>query len=332
MRIYANQLAAHLNKSLLPVYLVTGDDPLLAIEAADSVRAKARQQGYSERQVIEGNTESDWTALVDAGRAMSLFAQRQVLDVRLAKSKTDSSAQWALEEYLKDPSPDHLLLISAPKLDKGVSRQKWFTRLEQCGAVVTVSPLKRQDVPAWIRRRAGAAGLQLDDDAVALIAERNEGNLLALAQEIQKLVLLLGAGPVTVRQVAQAVAESARYNIFDLVDTCLQGDRRRVVRMFDGLHAEAVAPAQVLWWLSRDIRALALMAQTLAKGKPLERVLADQFIWEVRKPLFRKALTKLPSRRWQELLCRCAELDRRVKGFGTGNVWDVLLELGLQMS
>ncbi len=332
MRIYANQLPGHLRKALLPAYLVTGDETLLVMEATDAVRERARHEGFSERQVFEANGDSDWDALLTAGRSMSLFAQRQILEVRLRKDKTDDTAQRALLEYLRAPSPDHLLLISAPKLDKGVSKQKWFTTLIECGAVVSVTALKNQELPAWIQARARGAGLQLDAGAVALVAERNEGNLLAVAQEIDKLSLLLGAGPVGAQQVAQAVADGARYHVFEVVDACLQGDRRRVLRMFSGLQAEGVAPAQILWWLTKDLRVLAMMALAVSQGKPVEQAIADYHIWDTRKPLFRKALAPPLRQRWQQLLAGCADLDRRAKGFDTGNLWADLLDLGLRMA
>lgn len=332
MRITSHQLGAQLQKALLPAYLITGDEILLRQEAADAVRATARQQGCGERLVFDAGGSDDWQALLAAGRSLSLFAQRQILEMRLPRDKVDDHGQHALLTYLEDPSPDNVLLITAPKLDKGVSKHKWFNRLLECGVVVTATPLKNQELPAWIQARARAAGLQLDREAIALLAERNEGNLLAAAQEITKLQLLLTDQRGNAQDVAQAVANSARFSVFDLVDTCLAGNPRRVLRLFRGLHAEGVAPVQILWWLTRDLRNLAGMHHAVTRGATVDRVLTERGVWDSRKPLFRKALTKAQPDHWQTLLERCAALDRRAKGFDTGNLWDDLLELALQMS
>lgn len=331
MRIYPEKLTSHLATSLAPVYLVSGDEPLQMIEATDAIRARARDAGFTQRMVFEGDGDFDWQGFLAAGQSMSLFGDRQLLDVRFKKTP-DKEAREALQTYLNSLSEDNLLLISAPKLDKKTQAQKWYTALDKTGVCVQVWPVKPNELGAWLTSRARSLGLTPDASAVALLTERVEGNLLAAAQELDKLRLLHGPGALTAEQVAEAAADSARFNIFDLVDTCLAGKRRKVVRMIEGLRAEGSAAVQVLWWLVKDIRILAVVAQNSGPGQSLDALLARHGVWDTRKALFKKALTGFPRRHWQTLMLRCAELDCLVKGQGTGNVWDDLLELALQLS
>lgn len=330
MRISPEQLQKNLTQHLAPVYLVSGEEPLQMIESTDAIRAQARAAGFAQRLVFEVGKDFEWQEFLAAGQSMSLFGDRQILDVRFSKSP-DKAAKEALQSYMDNLSPDNLLLITLPKVDKKAQAQKWYAMLDKAGITLQVWPVKPHELGRWLDKRAQSVGLNLDREALVLLVERNEGNLLAAAQELDKLQLLYGQGRLTAQQVVAGAADSARYNVFDLVDTCFAGNRKKVVRMLEGLRAEGVATAQVMWWLVRDIRILAAVAGAARPGQNLDGLLSKSGVWDKRKTLFKKALSGRPSQHWMLLLQRCAELDCQVKGLGTGNVWEDLLELALAL-
>ncbi len=331
MKIAARQLPRHLQGGLAPVYLVSGDDPLLVQEACDLVRTRAREEGCSERMVFHAEAGFDWQALLQAAGGMSLFAERRLLELRLPGGRPGEAGARVLQAYGERPPPDTVLLVICPRLDGAAQRSRWFKALEQAGVVVQVWPLTPRELPRWVAERMRAAGLRPDGEAVRLLVERVEGNLLAAVQEIEKL-RLLHEGQVDAEAVLAAVADSARFDVFGLVDAALAGDARRATRILAGLRREGVEPVLVLWALARELRALARMAARVENGEAVEAVLAGQRVWDKRKPLMRAALARHGRRRWQGLLRRAARIDRLVKGQAPGNAWDELLQLALAMA
>ncbi len=332
MRLRSDQLAAHLAKPLLPIYLVSGDEPLQLNEATDALRAAARAQGFTEREVLQVETGFDWGALAAAGSNLSLFAERKLIELRLPSGKPGDAGAKALTAYAAAPAPDNLLLISCGKLEKQQQNSKWFKALEAAGAVVQVWPVEPRALPGWIRQRLQARGMQPTPEAAQLLAERVEGNMLAAAQEVEKLVLLCGAGPLDGETVRAAVADSARYDVFELADAALGGDAARCARIVEGLRGEGEEPVLILWALVREVRALALIAAEQARGVPLDTLLQQQRVWDKRKPLYQAALKRHNLRRWRALLRRAARLDRICKGAEPGNPWDELLQFSLLMA
>lgn len=331
MRLRPEQLAGHLDKTLAPVYLISGDEPLRLQEAADGVRARARAQGYVEREVLHAERAFDWSTLAQTADSMSLFAERRIIDLRMSGKPGEAGAR-ALTAYCGRPPEDTVLLATAGKLDKAAVRAKWIQAMERIGVIVQVWPLEARALPEWIQRRMRSRGLQPTREAVALLADRVEGNLLAAAQEIEKLVLLHGPGRVDADKVAAAVADSARFDVFGLVDSALAGQSARTARMLGGLRSEGVAPPLVCWALGREIRALAAMAWEVAAGTSAEAVFARHRVWERRKPLLRGALRRIPLAGWHALVRACDRAERVAKGAEGGNPWDELLQLGLSLS
>lgn len=327
MRLRVDQLDAHLQKSLAPIYVVTGEEPLQAGEACDAIRARARALGYTAREVFHAETGFDWSTLIAAGSSLSLFADRRVLDLRLPTAKPGDAGARALAGYAQRPPEDVLLLISCGKLDAQQQRSKWFTALEAAGVVVAVWPVEPARLPDWVRRRMQAQGLQPDPGAVSLLAEQVEGNLLAAVQEIEKLGLLHGPGRIDAEAVQAAVADSARFDVFALADAALAGELARAVRILLGLRAEGVEPVLVLWSLVRELRTLAGAAFDLERGLGADQALARQHVREKRKPLLRKALQRNPLAVWRGLLQQAAHVDQVIKGAAAGNAWDELLQL-----
>lgn len=329
MQLKPEQLAQHLNKGLAPIYLLYGDEPLLVQEAADAIRAAARAQGYSEREVFAVDKVFDWNQLTESSNNLSLFAERRILEVRMPGGKPGDAGGKALRAYAERPPEDTLLLIISGKLDAQQRKSKWVTDLEAAGVGIPVWPVEVQQLPQWIRARMQRLGLQPSAEAAGLLAERVEGNLLACAQEIDKLRLLLDAGPVDAAAVAAAVADSARFDVYALVDAALAGEADRSLRMLAGLRGEGVEPVLVVWALARELRGLAAMAWEMGRGEPVGAVMARHRVWAKRQAVVGKALPRHKPEAWQALLAACARLDRVVKGLAPGSPWDELVHLCL---
>ena len=334
MQLKPEQLDAHLGKQLAPVYFISGDEPLRVMEAADAVRAAARAQGYSEREVLSVEAGFDWGRLHSAAGSLSLFAERRLIDLRLPGGKPGDSGSRALRAWAEQPPEDTLLLVTAGKLEPSARKGKWVQALDGAGVVVFVWPMDAQVFPVWVRARMQQRGLEPTAEAIALLAGRVEGNLLACVQEIDKLYLLRGAGPVDAANITAAVADSARFDVFSLVDAALAGDGGRTVRMFQGLRGEGTPSAVVLWALAKEIRQLAAMVRLVAAGSPVPKVLAQYRVWQNRKTVVGKALQRLARQHGEgaRLLRRCALVDRVIKGQAAGNEWDELLQLLLLLA
>lgn len=332
MNINFEQLDAQLRRGLAPVYLISGDEPLQVQEAADAVRVAARAQGFSERTVMHVETGFDWNELLAAASEMSLFADRKVLDLRMPGGKPGKPGGEALKAYAENPSPDNLLLITTGRLDKPTQNTAWYKALDKAGVSLSIWPPKLQELPAWIERRMRAKGMQPEREACALIAERVEGNLLAAQQEIEKLYILHGAARVNRADVAAAVADSARFDAFTLIDSALQGKVARVARIAGSLRSEGEEVLKILGALGREVRSLTLMAHECAAGEKVDAVLNKHRVWQARKSLVRGGLTRHTPAQWDGLLKRCAHLDRVCKGAARGNAWDELLQLALAIA
>lgn len=327
MILPADKLEAELARALAPVYVVSGDDPLLCNEAADRIRAAARAGGFSERSVFTVERGFDWQELAAAGASMSLFAERRLLELRMASAKPGTAGAKALSAYAASPPDDNLLLILAPRLDKSSLRTAWVRALDGAGVVVQVWPLDRRQLPRWIASRMRAEGLRPGPGAAELIADRVEGNLLAADQEIRKLALLLGEGNVSEEQVARAVTDSARFDVFGLVDAADAGDLGRSHRILAGLRGEGVEPVLVLWALARELRALAGVSWQLGQGGIEGDAMRSAGIWPRRQPLARRVLARHPLPDLHRLLRRTADVDRVIKGSAPGRPWQALADL-----
>lgn len=329
MRLNPQQLPAHVRGELLPVYLLTGDEPLQLMEAADTLRAAAREQGYTAREVYTVDREFGWDQLSHAAGSLSLFADKRILELRIGGSGPGKDGGQALVDYAERPAEDAVLLIQMGKLDKRSQNTRWFKALDGIGAVIQVWPVKPAALPGWLQQRLGARGLKVEREAVALLAARVEGNLLAAAQEVDKLCLLFARSGETVtlsaRQVADAVADSARYSVYDLVDAAVGGEAARAVRILTGLRQEGAPPPLVLWALSNEIRNMRSMAVRLAAGEPEGRVTAA--VWQSRRGVVTAGLRRIKAPTWRILVQRSARADQVIKGARPGRGWDELLQL-----
>lgn len=332
MRLRYEQLASHLQQGLQPIYMLSGDEPLQVMEAADAIRARSRELGFGEREVMHVEAGFDWNSLLAASGSLSLFAEQRLLELRLPSGKPGKEGGAALSAYAAAPPPDTVLLIISGKIDSASQRSKWYKSLDAAGTTLQVWPVEPAALPGWVMSRMRSRGMQATPEAAQLLAERVEGNLLAAAQEVEKLRLLYGEGAIDVSRVEEGVADSARYDIFELVDTALLGDAARTARVIEGLRAEGVEPVLVLWALLREMRALAQMAADVAQGSSTEAVLGQYRVWDKRKAPVRAGLQRHSLKRWLQLLRRSGRVDRMIKGAEPGNPWDELLQLVLLMA
>lgn len=331
MLLKAEQLAAHLDRELRPLYLLYGDEPLLVIEAADAIRMQARKNGYSEREVLTVLPQFDWGSLLAAGGNMSLFGDRKLIDLRIPGGKPGKDGSAALQQWCKNLSADNLLLITLPELDWREEKAAWFTALANAGVVIKLNAPPLAELPGWIAGRLRRQQQSADDDSLKFIAERVEGNLLAAHQEIQKLALLYPAGKLQPAQIRDAVLNVARYDIDGLRDALLAGDITRLTRTIDGLMQEGEAPPLILWAMSEEIRALNTIRIGQDAGKPLDMMLKEAKVWGPRQAAIKKALQHLSTAELETALRDAGRIDRLIKGIGQGNLWEELLRLGLSL-
>ncbi|MCT9812897.1 DNA polymerase III subunit delta [Acidovorax sp. Be4] len=322
MQLALNQLNAHLGKGLRALYTLHGDEPLQQQEAADAIRAAARAAGYSERSshTVAG-AHFDWSAVLAAGGSLSLFADKQILEVRIPSGKPGKDGSLALQQLAEaaQGNDSTLTLVMLPRLDKATKSGAWFAALEAHGVTLQIEPIERTALPSWIAQRLGAQGQRVaageeGQRTLQFFADRVEGNLLAAHQEIQKLALLYPPGELQSAQIEQAVLNVARYDVFKLSEAVLSGQLARVQRMLDGLQAEGVAEVLVHWALAEDIRSLKRVKDAIAGGRPLPMALREQRIWGVKERLFERVVPRLSDQAAAQLLQSAHTVDGIVKG------------------
>ena len=324
MKIQANQLSSALRQGLAPCYLVTGDEHLLVAEALDSIRAAAREQGFTARDLHVTGPGFDWAAVRDASANLSLFAERRIVEIVLPTGKPGRDGGAALVELAETLHPDTLLLVTGAKLDRGAASAKWAKTLERVGTFVPIWPIERRDLPGWIAARMRAVDLEPDRDAVALLADRVEGNLLAASQEIQKLRLVLGAGPVTGDAVAAAVANSSRFDVYKLADAALAGNAARAIAMQQSLKVEGVEPVLAVWALTREVRVLARLRESAQGSRNPAAAMQKLGVWRNRQGLIKSALGRHSLAATYRLLKLLGRADASAKGQAPGDPWQML--------
>ena len=324
MQVRPDHLAGHLQKGLRPLYTVWGDEPLLAQEAGDSIRAAARVAGCAERQVhTVAGQHFDWSGLLGAAMARSLFSARQLIEVRIPSGKPGKEGSAALQRYCEmaasDPSGEVVTLVQLPRLDRSQQSSAWFMALDATGVTVRVDPIVRPALPQWIAQRLAAQQQRVQGGdpglrTLAFFADRIEGNLLAAHQEIQKLGLLYPVGELSFEQIESAVLNVARYDVFKLGEAVLGGEVARALRMLDGLQSEGEAAVLVHWTLTEDIRALKRVKDAVAAGKPLPMALREARVWGTKERLFERVVPMLSDAGVAHLIDAAQVCDGLVKG------------------
>jgi DNA polymerase III subunit delta len=344
MQLALPQLAAHLQKGLRSLYVVHGDEPLLAQEAADAIRAAARAQGYTERSVhTVSGAHFDWSEVLAAGGSLSLFADKQIVEVRVPSGKPGKEGSTAIQQLAASAQGNDstLTLFVLPRLDAATRKGAWFGALENGGVSIPVDPVDRNALPQWIAQRLQQQGQRVvageeGQRTLQFFADRVEGNLLAAHQEIQKLGLLYPHGELRQEQVESAVVNVARYDVFKLSEAVLSGQVARVQRMLDGLQAEGEAAVLVHYTLAEDIRALKRVKDAIAGGKPMPMALREQRVWGPRERLFERVLPRMSEARLNGLLQAAHQVDGIVKGLKVPewptDGWQALQRLAVRFS
>ncbi|MBC3869892.1 DNA polymerase III subunit delta [Undibacterium oligocarboniphilum] len=336
MQLRFDALDGHLAKTLAPLYVITSDEHLLALEAADKVRRAAKAQGFFEREILTVERSFKWGALLAANQSQSLFGDKKLIDLRIPTGKPGKDGGQALQDYVSHLSPDNLTLITLPKLDWATQKAAWVGSLQQAAVYIDIPLVERAHLPNWISQRLALQQQSADRQGLEFIAERVEGNLLAAHQEIQKLALLHPAGRLSFEQIHDAVLNVARYDVFKLNEAMLAGDVKRLSRMLNGLKGEGEALPLVLWAMAEEIRTLLKLKAGMSQGRPLPALLKEYRIWGPREKLMDPVLRRVSLQTLQTALQQASQIDKMVKGLRAktlaGDAWDALLQLGLQVA
>ena len=335
MKLRGEQLEGALKRALSPIWLVSGDEPLLTDEAAAEIRAAARAKGYDERQSAQAETHFDWRGWMASFDSLSLFSTLRLVELRLPTGKPGLEGGKTLEAWAAKPPADTILLISAPRLDKATLSTKWATAIERAGILVQTAPPPIERLPDWIGERLARHRLKADREILSWLAERVEGNLLAAHQEIEKLSLL--APPrqpgqsvqLSLKTVRAAVADVARYDISDLSDAFLKGDAARFCRVLDGLQNEGEALILILSVFGNEVRTLYRIHAGLAQGQRLPALMQAARVWDSKQPLVDRALKRAGPEKLSWAMHSLSRLDRAAKGLLREDPWDELKQLGL---
>ena len=344
MQLGLPQLNAHLQKGLRSLYTLHGDEPLLAQEAADAIRATARAQGYTERSVhTVSGAHFDWSEVLASGSSLSLFADRQILEIRIPSGKPGKEGSTTIQQLAEaaQGNQDTLTLVVLPRVDASTKKGAWFGALDNFGVMLQVEPVERQALPMWIAQRLQlqgqrVAGGEEGQRSLQFFADRVEGNLLAAHQEIQKLGLLYPQGELSQAQVEGAVLNVARYDVFKLSEAVLSGQVARVQRMLEGLQAEGEAAVLVHYTLAEDIRALKRVKDAIAQGRPMPIALRENRIWGAKEKLYERILPRLSQANLARMLLAAHQVDGIVKGLKVPDWptdgWQALQRLAMRMS
>ena len=329
MRLRVEQLENTLKKGLSPVYFFSGDEPLQLWELADAVRKSARKNAYANREVLVVDKSFNWHELVFAADSLSIFSDKRILELRISTGSVGVDGAKALINYCNRPAEDTILLITSGKIDNKSTKTRWFEAIDKVGVIIQVWPLEGADLLRWIQQRLQKRDIQVDLPSAQLLAARVEGNLLAAAQEIEKLYVLYGSGFASLEQVYDVVADSSRYDVFNLMDTVLSADVNKIIKVLSGLKGEGTATPIVLWGLMREARQLLQIKLALAKGQNKDFVFKNHQIWDKRKQLVSQALQRLSDNDLNTILVVSAKADRQIKGQQAGDAWETLLAICL---
>ncbi len=331
MHLRPDSLDAQLERGVLPVWLVCGDEPLLAMECADRIRAAARRSGCTEREIFHAESGFDWNCLRESAATLSLFGDRRLIELRLDRVPSPDGQQ-AIIAWCSRPAEDTVLLVTAGGFEKKQMTAEWISAISDAGALVQVMPVERPQLTQWLRQRLAVHQIEATTDALALLADRVEGNLLAAQQEIDRLALLLGKGPVSAEQVAAVVADNARHDPESALNAALGGDAARTLRILENLREEGESTVPLLWLIQRDVRWLLLAAELVAAGRGEKDALQAAGVWGNRQMILMPALRRLRVAALRALLADCAKGEKTNKGQAPGSAWDAMATLLLRIA
>lgn len=324
MQIKPQQLAGAIQKSLAPVYFISGDEPQQLGELADLIRQSAKARDFTSREIFFVEKSFNWQQLNIAADNFSIFADKKILDLRLPSGTPGTEGAKALTTYCQHLPEDTLLLITAGKIGKDAQKSAWFQSIDKVGCIIQVWPLIGQELLRWMQDRLQQRGITAAPDTVKILADRVEGNLLAAAQEIEKLYVLYGPDKLSTQQIIDVVADNSRYDVFKLVESALSAQTNKILKILSSLKAEGIAPAIVLWAIIREIRLV--ISYKAAQGQSeKELILKKNAVWGERKQLIDFSAKRLSDTELNSILTLTAAADRQIKGQQQGDTWDTLL-------
>ncbi len=332
MNVRPDALDEHLARKLGALYVIHGDEALLALEAGDAIRAAARKSGVDEREIHVAEPGFRWDAFTTANANLGLFGARRLVDLRIPSGKPGIEGGKALEACATHPNPDNLMVITLPRLDRAAQATSWFSALSGAGVMVEVRPVDRDALPRWIAARLKRQQQQASPETLAFLADHCEGNLLAARQEIEKLALLLGQGVLEHAAVEAAVTDVARYDVFAASEAWLAGEAARALRVLSVLEAEGDGPQLAVWALGEDLHALAAVQAMTSAGTPIASALRNARVWGKRQAAMERAARRVSSASIERMLLALARIDALSKGIGRGNAWDDLAALALEFA
>ncbi|MBP6345096.1 DNA polymerase III subunit delta [Neisseriaceae bacterium CLB008] len=328
-----NQLASHLKGPLAPLYVIHGEEALLSLEALDALRAAAKAQGYLSREQSMVENHFDWSSWLQDNDSVSLFSEQKLLELHIPTGKPGKEGGDALQQLVQRLPQDTVVVILLPKLERVQLQSKWFTALAQAAQVLEAKAIGLEGLPAWLSGRLADQNLSMTTEALALFAERVEGNLLAAKQELDKLALIFPEGTeLSWDDVQEAIAHVARFDVFQLAAAWMRGDATRVVKLLDGLAQEGGEPVLLLWALSEDIRLLLRLKAGLAQNQTIQSMSRSLRLWGEKQHLAPKALNRLGTGQLLNALQTCAQIDRQIKGAEAGDAWLGLKNLALTLA
>ena len=331
MQLRHAQLASHLARGLERLYMVHGDETLLALEAGDQIRAAARAAGFDQREIFVADAGFKWDAFAASQRNLGLFGERKLIDLALPSGKPGAEGARVLESYAATLSDDTLTLITLPRLDRTAQGSAWFAALEGGGVSIAVYPVERDELPRWLAERLGRQRQRVSHETLQFLADATEGNLLAAKQEIDKLALLLPEGELEHEAVLRAVADVARFDVFQLSEAWLAGDAARSLRILAALEAAGEGVPLLLWQLGEDLHTLAFVLAAAGTGTPIAAAVRNARAWGKRQAAMERAARRLDASALRVLLVRLARIDALAKGIGRGNVWNELADVALAL-
>lgn len=331
MRLDPKSLASQPGESIASLYIVLGDELLLVMEATDRIRAHAKDQGYIEREIFTVDQRFEWVNLFHWGRQSSLFSERRILDLRIPTGKPGREGSAAIEKFCQDLPRDTVTIVTLPEIDKQGRASKWFKALERTGRIAEIKPVRRDQLPHWIKQRLEQQKQTTDRDTLQFFADKVEGNLLAAHQEIRKLGLLYPAGRLTFEQIKNAILDVTRFDVLQLPEVMLTADMVRYNRILEGLQGEGTAPPLILAVLSEQIRLLIKihLAKNSSRSMTLEQAMAALRVWPSRQKLIASVFHRIHYQLLVQALLQAAAIDRMIKGVAKGDVWEELLKLGM---
>jgi len=333
MRIRPEHLNRELKKQLAPVYLVTGDETLLVQEAMDQIRSHCKEAGFDERKVMSVDRQFDWSVLAEEANALSLFAEKKLIEVKLGKSKPGAPGSKAIVQYLENPPEDNILLIESVRLDAATLKSKWASVIDKVGGIVQIWPIGIEEMPRWVRQRSQSLGLKLEEDALSLLSERLEGNLLAARQELEKLKLNHPNQSISANNVLASVEDSSRYDIFNLTDACLNGQAQQAIKILNHLRTEGQEPSICLWALSKEIRLIDSLRLATEQAQPPQQVFKKYRVIQKRQNALLNASRRLSMGEIELMLNLCKRTDEQIKGMHKGaSPWETLIDIALLVS